>query len=304
MTVRQGERVDAASALSQPRVEAGWLVPGPAQLVLGGASMQAIDETPIEIDLLEERGSEVRVGVRLDHARFAVWTARAKLLGVLSRQVQIAGTAIPGTPSVTLQSGARVHKLEHKADEKKTKIRYIGALEVEGWVADDAIGDRGPVGRAPGRNYGGRRSVLVQAGATFRSEKRRNMGSIAVAHYSMFVENVEQLDDGWLRVAYVDSDVSASGYVLKTEPPSLTHPVKKPDTTAPIATNITVPADTCLYAGDEPVGFIVGERAVLVEASPRVGWFTLTIDSPWGPIELEANGPTETSLTKCAGASP
>jgi hypothetical protein len=304
MTATQGERVDAASALSQPRVEAGWLVPGPAQLVLGGTSVQPIDETPIEVDLLEERGSEVRVGVRLDHARFAVWSARAKLLGVLSREVQLAGSAIPGTPSVTLRTGARVHRLQHKADEKKTKIRYVGALEVEGWIADDAIGDRGPAGRAAGRGYGGRRSVMLPPGATIRSERQRNVGSLAVAHYSLFVEGVEQLADGWQRVAYVDSDVSATGYFLKTEPPSATHLVKKPDTTIPLTTNITVPADTCLYAGDEPVGFIVGDRAALVEASPRVGWFTVTIDSPWGPLELEANGPTETSLTKCAGASP
>ncbi len=296
------EPVDPIAALAQPRVESGWVVPGPAQLVLGGSSLQAIDDKPVEVDLLEERGSEVRVGVRLDHARFALWLARSRMLGVIAREQRVSATPSEeggneSTPSVTLRAGARVHRLAHKG--ALTQIRYIGSLEVEGWVPDAAISDRGPPGRALPRRFGGRKSMLVQAGATIRTEKRWASRALAVAHYSMFVDNTEALDDGWHRVTYADADVVASGFLSKRDPPSRTHRPREAESSTPLSTNITVPADTCLYAGDEPIGFVVGDRPASLEPSPRVGWFTLTLDTPWGAVPFEARGPAESALAKC-----
>lgn len=301
------ERIDPVAALARPRVESGWVVPGPAQLVLGGTSLQPLDDRPVEVDLLEERGSEVRVGVRLDHARFALWIGRSHLLGVIAREQRISSTPQQDTgsetaPSVTLRAGARVRRLAHKGEH--TQIRYLGVLEVEGWVPDAAVSDRGPAGRPPGRRFGGRKSMLVQTGATIRTEQRGASRALAVAHASMFVDNTEVLDEGWHRVSYSDADVTVSGFLSKRDPPSRTHPPREAEPSAPLSTNITVPADTCLYAGDETIGFVVGDRAALLEQSPRVGWFTLTLDTPWGAVPFEAKGPAETALVQCPSSTP
>lgn len=307
MKPTQQESVDPIGALAQPRLEVGWIVPGPAQLVLGGTSMQPTDETPIEVDVLEERGSEVRVGVRLDHARFALWIARSRMLGVLGRELAISPSPTPqvasdASPQVRLRAGARVDRLARK--EGFTQIRYIGSLEVEGWVPDDAVGERGPADRSAVRRDPGRKSLMITPGGTIRFEKRWSSRGLAVARRSVFFETVEVLDDGWSRVAYADTDVTVTGFYSKRDPPSRTHRVREPEAVPPVITNLTVPADTCLFAGDEPVGFVVGDRPALVEPSPRVGWYALTLDTPWGPVGFEASGPTESTLAKCPSPTP
>lgn len=293
--------VDAVGALSQPRVEAGWIVPGPAQLVLGGTSLQSQDDEPIEVDLLDERGGDVRVGVRLDHARFAVWTARARMLGVLAREQHISGSPngemVRDGASVVLRAGTPVHRLSRK--EGHTRIRYIGNVEVEGWVPDDALAERGTPGRTAGTRGAQRKPVMISVGAPIRSERHVHARALAVAHYSMFVDSLEVLDDNWQRVAYSDNDVSVRGFVHKFAAPSVTHRRRESEPGPVLTPNFTVAADTCLYAAEELVGFVVGDRPALVEPASRIGWFTVTLETPWGPVAFEAKGPTETSLAKC-----
>jgi hypothetical protein len=298
--------IDAVAVLAQPRVEAGWVVPGPAQLVLGGTSLQAIDDKPLEIDVLDERGSDVRVGVRLDHVRFALWTARSRLMGVLGREVHISaspmGEVINEAASATLRTGAHVHRLSRK--DGYTKVRFIGSLEVEGWVPDDAFGDRGAAGRVTGLRGVQRKPIVIPLGGIIRTEPNVHARVLALAHYSMFVDNVEAIDDRWLRVAYSDNDVTVRGYYQQRSSPGATHPAKEPELGAAVVPNTTVPAQTCLYASDEAVGFVVGDRAALVEPSPRIGWFTVTLETPWGPIAFEARGPTESTLVTCGTTTP
>jgi hypothetical protein len=299
--------VDPIAALAQPRVETGWVVPGPTQLVLGGTSLQPLDEKPLEVDLLEERGGEIRVGVRLDHARFALWVARSRLLGVIAREQNVSESpteqvVTDSMPSVTLRAGARVYPVAYKSGF--TRVRYLGSLEVEGWVPSAAVADRGPAGHATGRRFGGRKPLLVQTGATIRTDKRWGARALAVAHYSMFVQIIEVLDDGWNKVGYADADVAVTGFVSRRDPPSRTHRARDSDPPTPLLTNITVPADTCLYASDDPIGFVVGDQAAAIEPSPRVGWFTLTLDTPWGAVPFEARGPAETALAKCPSPNP
>jgi hypothetical protein len=68
-----------------------------------------------------------------------------------------------------------------------------------------------------------------------------------------------------------------------------------------ITPNAKVASGTCLYSkrGGDPIGYIVGDRDVdLAEA--ETGWFSLAIDSPWGPIVFAARGPTRSDLVTCA----
>jgi hypothetical protein len=298
--------IEVVDALTGPVDHASWVVPGPAQLVLGGASLQANEGAPrLEVSVVEQQGSDVRVGVRLGHARFAIWMARSRLLSIVSRDQRISILGAPiavGTApiQVVLRAGAQVQRLARK--DGTTRVRYVGALEIEGWLPDDALSDRGAAGRHQhGRIPSGRRPLMLMSGSVIRAEPKWTAAPLAVTNQGYVLDEVKQVDDAWSEVSYEDSDVVVHGYVSKRDPPSRTHRAKVPEPSAPLATNATAAGGTCLYAAGEEVGFLVGDQPVIVEKTARVGWFALTIDTPWGPIAFDAKGPTETELMTCGG---
>ncbi|HUS29070.1 MAG TPA: hypothetical protein VMZ53_11185 [Kofleriaceae bacterium] len=295
------ESVDVIATLSADAQHTTWLVPGAAQLSLGGTSVPASEGAAmIEVDLLEEQGNDVRVGVRLANARFAVWTSRARLLAVLSRDVRVEGDFGIGGNEVVLYAGARVRRIAHEGS--RTKIRYVGALEVEGWAADDAIADRGAAGRAGGgRVPTGHKTLMVTPGTVIRTEPKWIGKQLAVMNQSYFLDTINQLDDGWYEVAYEDADVRVHGFASTRDPPGRTHRRPPPEPQqAQYAPNATVAARTCLFADGEPIGFLVGDQQVLVEPGARVGWMTITIESAaWGPLRFDARGPNESALEAC-----
>ena len=78
----------------------------------------------------------MRAAVRLEHARFSIWTDRARVLGVLARDfVMPALYRANDETHVVLREGAIVRRLAQK--DKRTQVRYVGAIEVEGWVPDE-----------------------------------------------------------------------------------------------------------------------------------------------------------------------
>src|SRR4051812_7070162 len=118
--------VELIPALSADRKDASWILPGPAALQLGGASVDAPSDAPVlEVDWLGAQGNDVRVGVRLDAARFAVWTRRARMLGVLTRDERIEGNLWTNRDivEVVLHAGAQVIRLAHDGAGKRTKVR-------------------------------------------------------------------------------------------------------------------------------------------------------------------------------------
>ncbi len=297
--------VDIIEALAQPLAESSWVVPGPAQLTLGGASLQALEGAPrLEVSVLEEQGTDVRVGVRLDHARFAVWMARSRLLAIVAREQRVhqigAPIVIGGDPmQVVLRRGAQVQRLARK--DGQTQVRYIGAFEVEGWIPDDAIADRAPadhkkIGRIPS---GGRKPMMLMQGSIVRAEPKWAGHPLAVMNHGYFVDVVKQLDDAWSEIFYEDGDLTVHGYVSRRDPPGRTHRKRQVETASALVPNTTVRDGTCLYIGGEPMGFIVGSRQVLVEKTGRPRWYTLTIDTPWGEIAFEASGATAQELATC-----
>jgi hypothetical protein len=295
--------IDVIAALSADAQHATVLVPGPIQLALGGTSLQALEgAAQIDVDVLEEQGSDAHVGVRLSNARFALWTSRARLLASLARDVRIEGDFSAGTDpmEVVLRSGAQVRRLSHEGS--RTKIRYVGALEVEGWVADDSLTDHDAPGRQKGgRIPTGRHSLMVTPGTVIRTEAKWIGKQLAVMNQSYFLDTLNQLDEGWYEVAYEDGDVRVHGFASTRDPPGRTHRRPAPEPQPPQFTpNTTAPAHTCLFAAGEPIGFLVGDQQALVEPGARAGWMTITIDTPaWGPIQFEAHGPNESALEPC-----
>lgn len=297
----QSEPVDVLARLSSPLVDASWIVAGPAQLVLGGTSLQIHDGAPLlEVDLLEEQGNDVRVGVRLEHARFALWMSRARLLAVLARDQRIDGDSGAGLDPVeiVLHAGAGVRRLAKQ--DGRTQIRYVGAVEVEGWVPDEVLVERGLAGRHAGRIYNGRKQLMVTPGSIIRAEPRWMGKQLAVMNEGYFLDTIQEVDDAWVEVGYEDSDVRLHGFVSKHDPPGRTHRRPSPELQPPAFTpNATVADHTCLFVGDEPVGFMVGAREVMLDKGSRANEFTLTIDSPWGALVFGAEGPAETELDTC-----
>jgi len=283
-----------------------WLAPGAIQLELGGSGIESPGgDRPIEVAIVDRQGSLVRAVVRLDHARFSLWSDRSRLFGVIQRDQRVrtfAGAMPMDKMSVELRPGARVRRLAHKG--KETQIRFVGALEVEGWVPDDVLGDAGQGGRRAGRMPSGGRPLMLMPGSIIRSKPEWGNNELAMMATGYLVDTVQEQADGWIEVAYTDGDVSLHGYASRRQPPGRVHRPHDPDAPPPLITaNAKVASGTCLYSkrDGDPIGYIVGDRDVQLDDA-GTGWWTLAVDTPWGPIPFAARGPTQATLTPCAPA--
>jgi hypothetical protein len=333
---RPAERapVDIIASLAQQPAELSWIAPGPAQIVLGGTSVQALENAPrLEVSVVDEQGNDVRVGVRLEHARFALWMSRTRLLSLIKsdHRMTFPGVFTAGADpmQVVLRGGAQVQRLAKKDDN--TQVRYVGAVEVEGWVPTAKLVDRWPAGRENrGRVSNGRKPLMLVSGAVIRFEPKWSGQPLAILNQGYFVDEIRPVDDtnpvggpprigdvkklegmkkletpkpknndGWFEVSYEDGDVFVHGYVSKQAPPGRAHKKKPPEQTVPLTPNVTAHDGACLRIGNEEVGFIVGDQAVVVEKTDRAGAFKVTIDTPWGPISFDARGTAESELAKC-----
>ena len=306
------EPIDVLAVLADSQRDVAWIVPGAAQLELGGAPIQAPDGAePLEVIPLDERGNDVRVGVRLDHVRFALWTQRARLLAIVLRDQRVEErpgggfTPISSEPiEARLRATALVRRIAHQ--KTWTKIRYSGALEINGWVPDDALGERTRAGKQPlGRIPSGRTTLAVFPGAVIRSEPQWASRELAVMASGYFIDEVKPIDDAWSEVAYEDGDIEVHGFLSRRDPPGRVHRPHEADPIVPVQTTATAPTGTCLYASEngEPIGFVVGDTPVALEPT-HTGWFSLVLDTPWGAIAFAARGPTEAELATCAPSAP
>jgi hypothetical protein len=302
--------IDPIAALAPDDAgDRSWVVPGPIHLELGGATVSGTGTgRPIEVAPIDQEGNLARVAVRLEHARFSVWTARDQLLGVLKRDQRIDALGVPAVGSdveVVLRAGATVRRLAHR--DRLTQVRYLGALQVEGWVPNDALADRGHPRDGSGRIPTGRKSLMVIPGAVIRAEPRWAASELAIMASGYFLDTVRELDDAWTEVSYEDSDVAVHGFVSRRDPPGRLHHWRDPDAPTAVAPNATIASGTCLYsrAGGDAIGYIVGNRPVDLEDTGG-GWWTITIDTPWGALGFAGTGASRTELAACAptGAVP
>lgn len=296
--------IDPIAALTpDDAAELSWVVPGPIQLELGATAIAAAGSgRPIEVGAIDRQGNLERVAVRLEHARFSVWLDRAHMLSILQRDHRIDGPGVPAAGSeieVALRTGAAVRRLAHR--DRWTQIRYLGVLQIEGWVPDVVLGDRGPPRDGTGRIPTGRKTLMVIPGAVIRTEPRGAARELAIVANGYFVDVIREVDEAWTEVSYEDGDVAVHGFVSKRDPPGRVHRWHDTDGTPTITPDTTVASGTCLYAraqGDA-IGYIVGNSPVELDDA-GAGWWTLTIDTPWGPLAFAAHGATRTDLLACA----
>ncbi len=282
------------------------LQPGVAQLELHATPIESPGATaPLQATIIAEQGSLVRVTIRLKHARFVVWTERARLFAILTRDERVARgpgqSALATDKHVLLRAGTAVRRLAKK--DTWVQIRYSGALEVDGWVPDAALAEEGPWRVSRGRIPTGRKTLMVTPGAVIRFEPKWAARQLAVMANGYFLDTVREVDDAWSEISYADGNVAVTGYVSRRDPPGRVHH-KRPDPSlapAPIVPNTKVPSGTCLHAGvdGDPIGYLVGDQDVDLADLGR-GWWTVTIDSPWGPIPFAARGADPLSLVSCS----
>lgn len=296
--------VDPIAALTpHGDAEVSWIIPGPIQLELGDTEILAGGSgRPIEVGPIDRQGNLERVAVRLEHARFSAWIDRGHMLSVLTRDQRIEPFGAPAIDSyaqVVLRAGATVRRLAHRGHS--TQVRYLGALQIEGWVPDAALADRGHRRDGAGRIPTGRQARIVIPGAVIRAEPRWAASELAIMARGYIVDVVRELADGWTEVSYEDGDVAVHGFVSTRDPPGRVHRWREADAIPAVAPNATVAGGTCLHArpDGEPIGYIVGDRPVDLDHN-GAGWWTLTIDTPWGPLGFAARGPSQTELDTCA----
>jgi hypothetical protein len=309
--------VDPIAALKPyDKAEASSIIPGPIALELGQPELAGSGgKQPIEVTQIDREGDLVRVAVRREHLRFSVWIARKYLLPVLKHDQRIAAMGPPpaatfgdvdGGPIVaTLRAGAVVQRIGHRDKDKKTQIRYSGALEVEGWVADAELGERGPARDHVGKLPTGRPSLMVLPGSVIRSEPRwaGDINQLALVANGYALDQIKEVDASWVEVVYEDGDVRVHGYVSRHDPPGRLHRARDDGSTQAVAPNAVAASGTCLYArpGGEPIGYVVGSLPVeLDDNAGRAGWLQLTTDTPWGPLAFAVKGASKSELAACA----
>ena len=301
------EPIDPILGLAPPDADTpvSWISPGPARIEIAASPIEtaAANTPPIAGSILDAQGTLVRMAIRLEHARFSLWMDRSRLYGVIKREqeVRVSDVTLPNEPKPLLFAGARVMRLARK--DGFTQVRYVGALEIEGWVPDAAIGDRGVSRSRVGRIPTGMKTLTLLPGSIIRAKPEWAGAQVALAANNYFVDIVRELDPKWTEVHYMDGEVRVRGYYQRYSPPGRTHRARvDPDTApVPIAPNAKVASGTCLYArvNGESVGYIVGDREVSLEPGAN-SWWTLAIDTPWGPITFAARGHAEAELEMCA----
>jgi hypothetical protein len=287
-----------------------YLVPGIAVLELGGPQIQAPPAAPeLEVTLLDEQSTMVRAAVRFDGIGFALWTERARLLEIVTHEQRVSANMGGGwfgpdsglAPYAELRSGARVRVLGHK--DTWTQVRYLGALEIDGWIPDAALTERTlDEHHNAGRFPSGMQALMVLPGTVIRTEPKWVAQELAVVANGYLLDVIQPVDEAWSVIAYEDGDVRVRGYASKHDPPGQVHRPHEAETPPPMITaNAQLPRGTCLYASQqgEPIGFLLAAHDGELSSARTPGWFTLSFDTPWGPITFMARGSSELALATC-----
>jgi hypothetical protein len=308
--------LDPIAALSERDHEWSWIVPGLAQLDLGGPTVHAPSgASELAVELLDEQATMVRVAVWADHGLdFAVWTERARLLGIVKRDQYVATHPGGGDVfvygadpiAVVLHANARVRQLGHK--DGWTQVRYLGSIEVDGWLPDDAIGERTASDMAStlGRIPTGRPTLMVTPGTVIRTEPQWSARELAVTANGYFLDEIKNIDDAWAEAGYEDGDVRVHGFLSRHDPPGRVHKPPEPDTTPDtIQPTATIPIGTCLYSGEhgEMIGFVVEPTPGELDVGHAQGWYDVAFDTVWGPLTFAVQGVTDHDLVACEPAS-
>ena len=144
---------------------------------------------------------------------------------------------------------------------------------------------------------------MTSKGTVIRTEPKWSGRQLAVLARTTFFEQIDERDDGWVEARFSDRDSVVHGYLSKRDPPGRAHTFSDPDPPpATITPNAKLASGTCLHSrpGGEAIGYVVGDRDLELGESDKLGWWSVAVNSPWGPITFAARGSDAQSLERCA----
>lgn len=278
---------------------------GRVQLEIGGPMIESPGGTqPLRVMVIGRQGDQVRAAVDLPTARFSVWTTVNQFYALVQNEQRVKlETAGPvrAEAFALLHEGARVRRIARRADS--TKIRYLGAMQVEGWVPDSALGLTAAARAPMGRLSHARRSQHVSPGTVIRGDTTWAATPVASVSQGYLLDIVKEVGDGWWEVSYEDGEVEIHGFWSRVSAPTSVVVERAPDPPPPLVTpNETIPSGTCLHSQIESdqVGYVVGDVEGELVAAAVPGWWSLALDTPWGPITFGVQGPSVQDLVACA----
>jgi len=306
--------VELFDALGDASAHEAWIQAAPVQLEIGGASFEPTALAPIPVMVIEQHGSLARIALRLDGMRLGAYVPRAYVLSLLDRE-QVVGAfsggggfepgGDPRDPvGATLRPGARVRRIARQ--DGWTQVRYVGAIEVTGWVPDDALVETRPEGERRGKQPGSGRPLHLAPGAVIRAKADWVGRELAVlARGGALLDTIKEIDTNWVEVRYADHDVRIHGFVARRLPPGRIHPGNTVEPSA-VVPNAKPPDGTCLYAreGGEAIGWLTGAKEVQLEDAGRAGWWSVAIASEWNGIALFVRGRDRDDLETCKPSAP
>ncbi|HEY0252723.1 MAG TPA: hypothetical protein VGC41_14410 [Kofleriaceae bacterium] len=199
--------IDPIAALTAPdQYPTSFIVPGTASIELDGPTVQAPPALPdVKGTIVDEQAQWVRVAIRIDGLAYTLWTERARLLGIAKKHTRLSNRRgdfwdrSGDEPFAELRAGARVRMLKREGEWQQ--VRYLGALELDGWVPTSALVDRTTAEITHyGRMPTGLPTLTATPGTVIRVEPKWVADQIGVMANGFFLDTVKDIDQAWAEV--------------------------------------------------------------------------------------------------------
>lgn len=235
------------------------------------------------------QGPRTRIAFDTPDLRMLLWVPSPAVAQYIAADLvlqQVPGFGTEPRGFAKLRAGALVETLSHRKD--KVEIRHLGGLQITGTVPRSAL-----TSKVPERHIGapaGFNTILTIPGALIRQQPTITAPIVATVNTAYQLVRVRSVDATWDEVAYSDFSVDVRGYYAKTMPPGGRHGQwqQRSQVSLENVGDTTLPAGTCLYAsvGGAITGIIKNDCNVSVAVSPRNGWSTVELATPWGPLTV------------------
>ena len=290
----EGAKPDAMVAIliaSQPATPMTLVRIGPAEFdastPISGPEITA--PTFIDAAAISVQGRRTRIAFDTPDLRMLLWVPSPAVAQYIAADLvlpQLPGFGTEPRGYAKLRAGALVETLGQRDD--KIEIRHLGGLQVTGTVPHSAL-----TATVPERRIGapaGFNTILTIPGALIRQQPTLAAPILATVNTAYKIVRLRSVDATWDEVAYSDFAVDVRGYYAKTMPPGPRNGQWQQRSQASLENtgDTTLPAGTCLYAsvGGAITGIIKKDCKAAVTISPRNGWSTVELATPWGPLAV------------------
>lgn len=250
---------------------------------------EAGSPTFVDAAAIAVQGTRTRIAFDTPDLRMLLWVPSSAVAQYIAADLvlqQLPGFGTEPRGFAKLRAGAIVETLSQR--DGKLEIRHLGALQVTGTVPRSALTSSVPERRAgPPAGFN---TILTLPGALIRQQPSVSAPVLATVNTAYKLVRLRTVDATWDEVAYSDFAVDVRGYYAKSMPPGSRNGQwqQRSQLSLENAGDTALPAGTCLYAsvGGAITGIIKNDNNATVTANARIGWFTVELATPWGPLNV------------------